>query len=118
MEVLDELIGIIADLKPDIGTVDLDLDDVDVSTSLHFIILYTHCLTCITAEIFGFWYWLSNHFMLLQNIVSRAGAAVDNDACMTLAPVDADVSFLQPVTLQKNMLSCLMVRCIGKKMLH
>ncbi|KAG0514315.1 hypothetical protein BDA96_10G180200 [Sorghum bicolor] len=30
MEGLDELIGLIADLEPDIGTADLDFDDVDI----------------------------------------------------------------------------------------
>ena len=52
---------------------------------------------------------------------------MDNDACMTLSPVDADVSFLQENTCsgqvagyfaEKNMLSCVMIRFIGKNLLH
>ena len=99
MEGLDELIGLIADLEPDIGTADLDFDDVDVSNSLHFMIPFVPTVSHASPLRFlGSWYSLCNRFILLQNIVSGAGAAVDNDACMTLSPVDADVSFFQENT--------------------
>lgn len=40
MEGLDELIGLIAELEPDIADADLDFDDVEVSTSVHRFLLY------------------------------------------------------------------------------